>query len=103
MAVNHLHVFELRIVKRVQSLLVLGITVVVDTLNANGKTQIDAVIDIAAQIEVVFTDITRLGTIECVVVRIDVVVEGVTCLRICARLHHLQTEFIDHTDTIATG
>ena len=38
---------------------------------ANGKAQVDAVVDVAAEVDAIFSDIARLSTIERVVVGID--------------------------------
>ena len=35
-----------------------------DTLHTNRQTPVDAVVDVAAEVEVVLTDITLVGTIE---------------------------------------
>ena len=71
MVIGHLYIIITRDGIGYQRFIVHSIAIVMNVLETNGKTEINAVVDIAAQVEVIFSDIACLGTVEGVVLCID--------------------------------
>ena len=69
MVVTHAYIGNV-VYQRFQHLAVFCITIVVYIFHTDGNTQIDAVVDVAGEVEVILTDVARLGTVELIAFRI---------------------------------